>query len=105
MIVRQNSGRAIAVNEFEIVEKIVMHPHPFIVSIFSVESFTITRAELFMLVMEYCPGGDLQEALDDGMDAAGFKYTPPEEALLWIGQVFLAVEHIHTKLGALVRDL
>lgn len=95
----------IAHNEFDVVDKLVMQPHPCIVTFFALESFTIAQGELYMLVMEFCPGGDLQDALDKCVSACGKEYKPPPEALPWIGQIFLAMEHIHTKLNLLIRDL
>jgi len=97
-------ARAVAQNEIEILEKLRMQPHPCVVGVFAVEYFEIQRAGLYMLIMEFCSGGDLQEALDShvGIDQS---YKPPQEALRWIGQIFLATEHVHTKLNLLIRDL
>jgi hypothetical protein len=96
--------RAIAQNEFEVVEKLILEPHPNVVLFHWLESFKITAGELFILAMEFCPGGDLQAAVDECVSVSGV-YTPPPESLLWFGQIFLAVEHIHTKLNLLIRDL
>lgn len=108
MITKQgnaDSSISVAQNEFEVIYKIMAQPHPGIVTFFALESFPIPRGELYLLVMEYCPGGDLQEALDKHVQLLGRKYEPPAESLQWIGQIFLAVEHIHTKLNLLIRDL
>jgi len=106
MKVKRTTGtlQAIAQNEFLMAEKIHLCPHPYIVTLHSVESFTFGKDGLYMLVMEYCPGGDLQTALEECIGIDG-TYTLAEEAYRWIGQIFLAVEHIHTKLELLIRDL
>jgi len=102
---RVSVASAIAQNELEMAEKLNMEPHPCIVGLFAVEYFEIQHSALYMLIMEFCSGGDLQEALNKQVGVDMMSYKPPQEALRWIGQIFLGVEHIHTKLSLLVRDL
>jgi serine/threonine protein kinase len=97
--------KAMANREFELVDKISALPHANIVSFHWMESFQIdSYNELFILAMEFCPSGDLQAALDKCQRRDSL-YVPPTEASLWIGQIFLAVEHVHSKLNLLIRDL
>jgi len=57
------------------------------------------------LVMEYCPGGDLNSWIIARREQAGI-YIPPERSMVWLGQIFLALEHLHsTPPGMLVRDV
>eukprot|EP00929_Paragymnodinium_shiwhaense_P120162 TRINITY_DN92060_c0_g1_i1.p1 TRINITY_DN92060_c0_g1~~TRINITY_DN92060_c0_g1_i1.p1 ORF type:complete len:581 (-),score=128.21 TRINITY_DN92060_c0_g1_i1:248-1990(-) len=107
MSVRRNAAflGAVAQNEFEMAEKLSARPHPCIVGLLGVESFDMRRGGLYMLVMEFCAGGDLQEALDAAVDVRSRKYSVPKQALSWIAQVFLGMEHIHTQLQLLIRDL
>eukprot|EP00931_Biecheleriopsis_adriatica_P008929 TRINITY_DN110060_c0_g1_i1.p1 TRINITY_DN110060_c0_g1~~TRINITY_DN110060_c0_g1_i1.p1 ORF type:complete len:551 (+),score=116.81 TRINITY_DN110060_c0_g1_i1:26-1654(+) len=106
LMVRRGASvsEAMARNEFQIAEKICLQPHPGIVALLSVDSFELPHGGLYMLVMEFCHGGDLQQALDKCVDVNG-RYVPPDKAQLWIGQIFLAVEHIHVRLNLLIRDL
>jgi len=94
----------VALNELDMAEKLSTQPHPCIVSLFATEYFDIGGSGMYMLIMEFCAGGDLQEELDSHV-RVDQSYKPPVEALGWIGQIFLAVEHVHTKLNLLIRDL
>jgi len=100
----ESNASMIAQNEVGLIEKLSTQPHPCIVHLFAVEYFEIRHSGMYMLIMEFCSGGDLQEALDShvGVDQS---YKPPEDALRWVGQVFSAIEHVHTKLNLLIRDL
>jgi hypothetical protein len=81
---RNTTDRAMAQNEFEIVEKIITKPHPNVVAFYTLESFTLARGELYVLVMEYCAGGDLQGILNScATDNAARKYTPPPESFFY----------------------
>jgi len=98
-----NALEKVARNELKVAERIRANPHAFIVSLFLVEQFSLARSTLFMLVMEFCPGGDLQQSIEEGI--LKDEYKPPEKIFTWIGQIFLALEHLHTKVDALIRDL
>lgn len=63
-----------------------------------------------MQVMEFCAGGDLLDQIANErkrVDAMRPKaeYVKPKRSTLWIGQVFLGLEHLHLKMHALLRDL
>jgi serine/threonine protein kinase len=103
-----DSSCSVAQNEFDVISKILEQPHQSIVSFVALESFRISRGELYMLVMEFCSGGDLQDALDaraKNFAKLKMQYAPAQESMQWIGEIFQAVEHIHTKLNLLIRDL
>jgi len=101
----RNSGtrEAIARNELAVAERIREQPHPCIVSLYMVEHFQLPRGGLYMLVMEFCPGGDLLKRIADRI--AGDTYNPPPKILMWMGHIFLALEHLHLTVASLVRDL
>jgi len=93
-------------NECEVANHIQVKPHPCIVQFFGVQHFS--GVNLYSVVMELCPHGDLIVALKASRKAArsaGMPYTPPEQALHWLGQVFLGLEHLHKRMNILVRDL
>mmetsp|Transcript_70759 Transcript_70759/g.110747 ORF Transcript_70759/g.110747 Transcript_70759/m.110747 type:complete len:251 (+) Transcript_70759:1-753(+) len=61
-----------------------------------------------MIVMEYCPRGDLlQQIRQARQEAASIEatYEPPALAQRWIGQIFLALEHLHLKMRSMLRDI
>jgi len=90
--------------ERDLVDHILMCPHPFIVQLFGAYYFD-QRANS-SIIMEYCEGGDLHRRIESLAAVAGEDdYRPPSEAMQWIGQIFLALEHLHLKLQTLVRDL
>ncbi|CAK0833380.1 unnamed protein product [Prorocentrum cordatum] len=102
-----SQGRgAVARREFEVADRIRVKPHPCIVQLHHVHHFT--EAALYVLVMEFCPGGDLvaqiRGAKARARDARG-NYEPPPQAISWIGQVFLGLEHMHRRMETLLRDL
>lgn len=77
--------------------------HPCIVSLFG--CFDNPEFQSRSLIMELCGGGDLSRAIRIQRDASG-PYVPPERSMMWVGQIFLALEHLHlTPPSMLVRDV
>ncbi|KAH0786073.1 AGC family protein kinase [Histomonas meleagridis] len=68
--------------------------HPFIVDL----CFAFQTAEKFYLGLEYVPGGDLFFLLKK------FKKFPLSQVKLFIAEIALALEHLHT-IGVVYRDL
>jgi serine/threonine protein kinase len=101
----ESNKEGVARNEFRIAQTIRDRPHPFIVRLFLVHQYSLSTNELYMLVMEYCPGGNLQKRMDQGIDIIDDSYRVPLNALTWIGQVFLALEHLHNVVDTMMRDL
>jgi len=100
------TGATTAEREYEMSNHIRMQPHPFIVRLHQVHS--CLEIGFFMIVMELCTHGDLLHWIRTYRVKAAReqrRYTPPPLALKWLGQVFLALEHLHLKMGALLRDL
>jgi len=102
----QSKLRSAAINECEMCDHVRMWPHPCIVQLIHVHFFE--DASLYVMVMEYCPRGDLlgrivaarREAEDIGVD-----YMAPSQAAFWMAQIFLGIEHLHLRADALIRDL
>jgi serine/threonine protein kinase len=68
--------------------------HPYIVTLY----FAFQSQDRLFLVMEYCGGGDLLSALTRRK-----AFTEPEAAF-YIGEIALALSHLHSK-GIVFRDL
>ncbi|ETW09150.1 AGC/RSK/RSK-UNCLASSIFIED protein kinase [Aphanomyces invadans] len=68
--------------------------HPYIVSLY----YAFQSQDRLFLVMEYCGGGDLLSTLTRRK-----AFTEPEAAF-YIGQIVLALSHLHSK-GIVFRDL
>jgi eukaryotic-like serine/threonine-protein kinase len=67
--------------------------HPNLVSIFDID----TDGESVLIVMEYVPGTNLREAIDDGPPA-------PEESVAALKKVAAALDHVHAG-GVVHRDV
>eukprot|EP00434_Breviolum_minutum_P036100 symbB.v1.2.031973.t1/scaffold3719.1/size53090/1 len=79
-------------------------PHPCLVQLFSVHNFR--DAGLYLLVMEFCPGGTLTQRIQRARSLYGRgRYQAPALAVAWIAQVFLGLEHMHRRMDTLLRDL
>ncbi|CAE7251173.1 Hunk [Symbiodinium sp. CCMP2592] len=90
--------------EFEVADHIRMKPHPCIVQLFLVHNYQ--DAGLYVLVMELCPGGDLLGRIKASRNRLGpRRYEAPPQAIPWIAQVFLGLEHMHKRMLTLLRDL
>lgn len=93
--------------ESEVVDRLCTLPHRCIVELFHFCHFPEMR--LYCFVMELCPGGNLKDRIwqerrrchEDG----GRAYQPHPQALHWIGEVLLGMEHLHGRMDMLVRDL
>jgi len=98
-------SQALAKREFEVCEKMNLYPHPFIVLLHEVCLFEDNG--MYVLVMEYCPDGDLQKAVKAGRQhsPSGNGYVRSPWMPMWLGQVFLGLEHMHLQVGTLNRDL
>mmetsp|Transcript_33810 Transcript_33810/g.97163 ORF Transcript_33810/g.97163 Transcript_33810/m.97163 type:complete len:732 (-) Transcript_33810:191-2386(-) len=90
--------------ERDLVDHILMCPHPCIVQLFG--AYYFDQRPHSSVIMEFCEGGDLHTRIDRIASRSGEDdYQPPPEAMQWIGQIFLALEHLHLKLQTLLRDL
>lgn len=97
---------SLAARECQVADRVRLQPHPCIVHLFLVHHFQ--EVGLFMQVMEYCPGGDLLKKIWRARRRAERdrrSYEPPTHANIWIGEVFLGLEHLHLQMHALIRDL
>lgn len=97
---------ALALNECQAAECIRMQPHPCIVQYKAV--FHFADVKLSCIVMELCPDGTLTDVITGARAQAANvcrPYRPPAQALHWIGQLFLALEHLHKRTNLLFRDL
>lgn len=106
IISRRRSGSSnVALRECEVCDHIRNRPHPCIVGLFAVHNFQ--DLGLYVLVMEFCTGGDLlrQIRIAKHFSLSTSTYTPPKQALRWIGEVFLGLEHMHLRMDTLLRDL
>lgn len=88
-----------AKRECEVSERMLLHPHPCIVRLFEVHFFQDNS--MYCLVMEFCPDGDMQDA----MEKSRWDYPKPRLVHSWIAQVFLGLEHMHLKVQTLNRDV
>jgi len=70
--------------------------HPFVVSL----HYAFQGSTFWVLVMEYCPNGDLQHELC----AHGTPGLLPAETARLCGEVLLAIEHLH-RIQVIFRDL
>eukprot|EP00931_Biecheleriopsis_adriatica_P022010 TRINITY_DN14248_c0_g1_i1.p1 TRINITY_DN14248_c0_g1~~TRINITY_DN14248_c0_g1_i1.p1 ORF type:complete len:682 (+),score=97.64 TRINITY_DN14248_c0_g1_i1:64-2109(+) len=86
--------------ECEVTNHVLMNPHPFIVKLFGNFQNDFTTS----LVMEFCAGGDLQDAINR-CHTTGADFEVPRQAAAWLAQIFLGLEHLHLILGTLLRDL
>lgn len=94
----------LAANEREISDSVRLKPHPCIVKLFGVHNFP--NMDLYCLVMEFCPNGDILRRIRTARaESPPGTYQPPRLAHLWIGQIFLALEHMHRRMKTLLRDL
>ncbi|CAE8652301.1 unnamed protein product, partial [Polarella glacialis] len=92
--------------ESDVAERICAQPHKCVVRLFHVCHFPDLR--LYCFVMEICGKGNLKNWIWDmrkRLHAEKQVYNPPPQAYHWVGQVLLGMEHLHTKLNMLVRDL
>uniref|UniRef100_A0A7S0FZ75 non-specific serine/threonine protein kinase n=1 Tax=Pyrodinium bahamense TaxID=73915 RepID=A0A7S0FZ75_9DINO len=92
--------------ECDMSEKIRIVPHPCVVQLFGVQEFV--DQSLCVTVMELLPNGDLLQpivAARRRAAAAAKPYEAPAQTIPWLGQIFLALEHLHLKMRVLLRDL
>lgn len=92
--------------ETAVAELLRDQPHPCLARLFQVHCFD--DGSLCMLVMEFCPGGDLQSQIRAARTQAKSRraeYAPPELARMWVSQVFMGLAHLHLKVKLLMRDL
>lgn len=95
---------AVSRREFEVSDRIRLTPHPCLVKLFAVQHFA--DAGLYVLVMEFCPGGNLLQRIRQTRNLLGRgRYKAPGPAVAWIAQVFLGLEHMHLRMDTLLRDL
>lgn len=94
--------QATVAREREVTNHVLMNPHPFIVQIFG-NHFIESGTGFSSLVMEFCAGGDLQDKVNAGHLLG--EYHLPKEALTWLAEIFLGLEHLHLVLSTLQRDL
>jgi len=92
--------------ERDMSDAVRISPHPNLVRLFGVQDFV--NQEFCSLIMEFIPGGELQKAIEDAREASrqrGQPYAAPVDTIPWLGQVFLALEHLHIVMKVLLRDL
>lgn len=95
----------LAARERAVSEQLLVAPHPCLVRLFSVKLFEDIGMTSF--VMEFCPGGNLLQAITSCRAHAkrmGLPYEVPDSAHAWIGQVYLGIEHLH-RMDLLSRDV
>jgi len=69
--------------------------HPFIVRLY----FAFQDKEHLHMVLDYCPGGDLYDRIDEE------KTLPLERVRLYCAEISLGLGHLHDKLSVIYRDL
>lgn len=74
--------------------------HPFVVAYH--DSFLIDGANVLVIVMEYCRGGDLRKHISE--KAQSGSYFSEDEVMMWFVQIVLALKYIHSE-KVLHRDL
>lgn len=97
---------SVAMRECEVADHIRLKPHPCLVYLYHVHNFT--DSGLYVLVMEFCPGGDVLGSIRTAKQDAQRQhraYLAPQLVHRWIGQVFLGLEHMHRRMETLLRDL
>lgn len=100
----QTGPVTVAMRECQVADHIRQIPHPCIVRLFHVQHYQETH--LYVLVMEFCPNGDLLTRIQQAREASPpGSYVPPSQAMNWIGQVFLGLETMHLRMNTLLRDL
>uniref|UniRef100_A0A7S1L6N3 non-specific serine/threonine protein kinase n=1 Tax=Alexandrium catenella TaxID=2925 RepID=A0A7S1L6N3_ALECA len=105
--VKNVRGRAqVARREQDMCREVRVMPHPNLAKLYGIQEFP--DAALSVLIMEFVPGGDLLRAIRAGWPermGRGAGYAAPPETLPWLGQIFLALEHLHLGMHVLLRDL
>lgn len=90
-----------AAREREVFAHLQTSPHPYVVSLFHVQDFADTNS--CSLVMDLCSGGDLMERMKHVRRRG--TYSPPAQSRMWMAQVYLGLEHMHSSSACLFRDL
>jgi hypothetical protein len=91
---------AVTMRDCDVAERLCTIEHPCVVRLFSVHKPSETCA---VLIMEYCSGGDLQNAIECYRRPGC--YTVPPRAKKWLAQIFLGLEFLHLSIGMLIRDV
>jgi len=105
-VMHANTDDTIASREYQVADRIRHIPHPSLVQLF--HAHRCSDVGLYLLVMEFCDGGDLFcriSRVRDECKLAGRSYKPPHLAKAWIPQIFLGLEHMHKRMNTLLRDL
>jgi len=89
--------------EIAVTDHVLMRPHPCIVQIFG--THYLDSVQRSSLIMEFCTGGDLLHEIQRWVLNSPGRYRPPLVAPFYLAQVILGLEHLHTKLDTLLRDL
>lgn len=82
-------------------------PHPCIVRLWHLYFEERTDVNC-SLVMEYCPGETLARQILNRRATAlrqESSYEPPKYSIRWLGQIFLALEHLHLQLNTMVMEM
>lgn len=90
-----------AAREREVFANLQRRQHPCIVNLYHVQDFADT--DTCSLVMELCEGGDLMNEIKRVRGLG--PYVTPARSQIWMGQVFLGLEHMHMGTETLFRDL
>jgi len=96
----------VAERESQVASLLTSNPHPFIIKLF--HHFHDPQSNMYFLVMEFCPNGDLNTQVEKWhkqSKESGKDYQCPPLANVWIAHIFLGLEHAHTKMDTLLRDV
>eukprot|EP00826_Nyctotherus_ovalis_P017159 TRINITY_DN1502_c0_g2_i1.p1 TRINITY_DN1502_c0_g2~~TRINITY_DN1502_c0_g2_i1.p1 ORF type:complete len:386 (-),score=91.82 TRINITY_DN1502_c0_g2_i1:526-1683(-) len=94
------SARTALKNEIGILEKMTSPPSPYIVRY--VDSFVVEEKSKQVIIMEYCPGGNLNDIIES--HKAKKQLIPEEKVIKYMAQMLLGLEYIHAN-NILHRDL
>eukprot|EP00927_Polykrikos_kofoidii_P009358 TRINITY_DN13903_c0_g1_i2.p1 TRINITY_DN13903_c0_g1~~TRINITY_DN13903_c0_g1_i2.p1 ORF type:complete len:1219 (+),score=141.14 TRINITY_DN13903_c0_g1_i2:78-3659(+) len=76
--------------------------HPFIVKI----EEALQTQQFFVLILELCPGGNMNQAICSEVDAYGrYRGLALSRATRYAGQALLALVHLHEAVGMIYRDV
>lgn len=96
--------RGLFQRECTFAERISDSPHPFLVGVLLV----MLEANVSAIVMELCQNGNWADRIRECKRDArqrGNNFQPQPQTRLWLGQTFLALEHLHVNVDMLYRAL
>lgn len=96
----------VAERERQIFQHLRGYTHPCVVQVFNFEH--VADVSLCVATMQLCTGGDLLGPIKGSRREAertGTSYVVPSASLMWSGQIFLGLEHLHLQARMLYLDL